>query len=193
MTEVIPAGKYLATAVSSALGHTSAGGEQVAVELDIHRDGQHIGTRTWYGYFTERSLRTTEKALAALGFDIGERNIAELGPEDAARSPVAGVQCRVTIEHETNPDTNEVRDRVRWINHIDSGGPVIRERMSPAQAHQFGEGLRARVLAQRGPQQAAAPRKAAPRPPAQAARPAAPAPATAAPPPPEDPYEDIPF
>lgn len=173
MTELIPAGKYLATAVSSALGHTSKGDPQVAVELDIHRDQQHIGTRTWYGYFTEKSLQTTEKALAALGFDIGERNIGELGPEEPTASPIAGAPCRVVIEHENDEQTGEVRDRVRWINHADSAGPALKERMNPAEAHSFGEQLRARVLAQRGPQQAAAPRQAAPRPPAQAARPSA--------------------
>lgn len=206
MSELIPQGTYLATVSSSALGATQEGKPQLAIGLDVHT-GEMSCPRTWYGFFTEKSEPHTVKALRALGFDVATRSLDELNPEDAYATPIAGVECRVVIEHEVrqfDDGREETRDRIRWINPKDGGGLVMKERMAPEQAKTFSERFRARMKAAGGaPASSASPRPQPQRPaggapparpgvpPARpaAARPAAPAPQGTGP----DDFSDIPF
>jgi len=61
-------GTFVARGVAVALGLTSAGAPQVAVELTI-KDEEFLGeTITWFGYFTEK---TTERTLETLRNLVG--------------------------------------------------------------------------------------------------------------------------
>lgn len=176
----IPAGTYAATVTGSALGRTSGGKEQIAVSLDVHVNDRESGQMypvqmTWYGFFTDAALQTTDKALAALGFDATQRDISELGPEQPHESPIVGAECEVVVEIERSDEYGD-RPKIRWLNRR-GGGLVMKERMDAVSAKAFGASLRSRLLAVRGP--GASRSAAAPAPPQRPAaappRPAAPA------------------
>lgn len=174
----IQPGKYAATVTSSALGFASTGKDQLAIGLDVHLVDPDTGLQcslpmTWYGFFTEASINITDKALAALGFDAAQRSICELSPEDETQTPLAGVQCQVVIDIEDDQEGNP-RPRVKFINRA-SGGLALKERMEQSQARAFGEQMRKRLIASRGPGQAPAPASGGSRPAAPAGRGAPPA------------------
>lgn len=197
---MIQPGKYLATCTGSALGRAGNGTEQIAVGFDVHlgADQQSVAM-TWYGFFTDNALQTTEKAIAALGFDMAARDMSEIAPDDPSASVLVGAEAEVVVENETD-DQGNVRPRIRWVNRPGGNGVVLKERMAPQEVKSFGSQIRARLLAKRGGQ-GASPRPQPQRPaggapparpgvpPARpaAARPAAPAPQG------QDNFDDIPF
>jgi len=213
--DTIPAGTYVGTVTGSALGTAKTGNEQIAIAFDVHVEDPETGApcsipMTWFGFFTEAALQTTDKALAALGFDPTTRDIVELNPDEPHLTPIAGVEADLVLEHEQKEDGSGTKLRIRWVNRR-GGGIAMKDRMEPTQAKAFGAQLRARLIASRGPGAAPAAKPAAPAqrtpaaPPARApaARPAqqrpaaaparAPAPQPAAADPQGIDFSDVPF
>src|SRR5262245_12579919 len=199
----IQPGRYMGTVTSSCLGRAGNGTEQIAIGFDVHLGvEQQSVPMTWYGFFTDRAWETTEKALRALGWDPAEHDfrLDELNPQDPYETPIKGAEAQLVLEHEDDGEGGQ-RIRIRWVNSP-NGGLVVKERMEAGEASAFSQNLRARLIAQRGPQQkrpvsrppaapaARAATATAPRPAAPAARPA---PAPAAPPPDDVNFDDIPF
>lgn len=176
--DMITPGRYLATATGSAIGRAKSGTEQIAVGFDVHVEDpetkqQSAMHMTWFGFFTDATLETTDKALAALGFDATVRDISELNPEVPEDSPIVGAEVEVVLQHKEDLDGNQ-RLEIRWVNRK-GGGVAMKDRMEATEAKSFAANLRKRLLAARGPgagKPAGAPARPAP---AAAGRPGAPA------------------
>jgi len=185
----VNADTYRARAVTAALGYTQGGKPQIAVDFVLldggylsQNDfaiGQHI---TWYGYFGEKSIEQTMKALRACGWSTD--SIDDLTGFDANEVSLVLV--------EENDQQGYPRIKVRWVNAPGGvGGVALKARMAPDEARSFADQMRGYAQASRAtappaaparPQGAAAPARppAAAAPPARAPRPAARPPAPAA-------------
>jgi hypothetical protein len=192
---------YRARAVTAALGYTQAGKPQVAVEFVLldggylsqneFAIGQHI---TWYGYFGEKSIEHTMKALRTCGWSTD--SIDDLTGVDEQEVSLVLV--------EENDLQGYPRIKVRWINAPGGvGGVALKARMAPDEARSFADQMRGYAQASRAtaPPAAAPARPAAPPARAAAAPPARPAPRPPARPPAAiataaaglDPDDNIPF
>jgi len=194
---------YRARAVTAALGYTQAGKPQVAVEFVLldggylsqneFAIGQHI---TWYGYFGEKSIEHTMKALRTCGWSTD--SIDDLTGVDEQEVSLVLV--------EENDLQGYPRIKVRWINAPGGvGGVALKARMAPDEARSFADQMRGYAQASRAtaPPAAAPPRPAAPAVAAPQARPAPRPPARSPTPPPRaavakaaaglDPDDNIPF
>jgi hypothetical protein len=135
---MIPNGSYTAKAKSGALGTTSGGKEQVAVQFVVG-DGEQAGeTITWYGYFTEKSVDRTLESLRIAGWrgdDLAD--LSDLSREDA---PVVELVIAAEVyEGKTNA-------RVKWINRP-GNGPALKKQLDAPAAQSFAEKMRVRVAA----------------------------------------------
>jgi hypothetical protein len=134
---MIPVGTFKARATEAALGTTSKGGEQVAVNFQIlegEAQGQFV---TWWGYFTEKTTERTLESLEHCGWQGDDLN------------DLAGIdrnEVYLVIEHEQDQQ-GELRARVRWVNA--AGGIAMQNRMAPADAASFAQRMRGTVLARR--------------------------------------------
>jgi len=132
---MIEPGTYRARGVNAALGYTSKGKEQMAVELQF-LDGENEGkTITWYGYFTEKTTDSTFDALRVLGWTGAD--LSDLAGIDAN-------EVSIVVEEETD-DEGKTRTRVRWINR--RGGIALKERMNPAQLAKFAKRMKGAAVA----------------------------------------------
>jgi hypothetical protein len=145
---LIPEGTWRARAVTAELGYTAADNEQVGVALvfspdqDPDVDGRPT---TWYGSFSEKSLKHTLKALRTCGW-AGD-NLADLSGIDAN-------EVEVVVAHEDDLE-GQPRARAKFINPIGAGGVAMRSKMSEDQARAFAERMRGPVLASTAPPSAA--------------------------------------
>jgi len=158
-------GTYPGTATGSALGKAGTGNEQLGVSFDVHLEDPDTGQpcsvpMMWFGHFSEKSLGITDKALSAMGFDMGARDIAELNPEDPGTSPIVGAEVNLVLEQEEGQDGNP-KLKIRWVNRR-GGGIQMKERLGATEAAAFGANLRKRILTTRGPGAAKAPPPAKP-------------------------------
>lgn len=114
-TNLIPAGRWDGIPTGADLGETETGKEYAAVSFDMPDLGKSI---TWYGYFTDKTARTTIKSLRTCGWQ-GD-NVADL-------SSIGGdpdLRVQLVIEHEAD-DKGIVRAKVRWVNQ--QGGLQIQK------------------------------------------------------------------
>lgn len=168
----LTSGKFRAKGIAGALGYTSNGSPQVAVELRILDDGHAGDSITWFGFFSEKTQERTLESLRILGWKTDDLSNLD---------GITDNEVSVTMEEEEY--NGEVRLKAQWINRL--GGIALKERMTPVQAKAFAQQMKGAAIASRG----ATPAPTAGKPPATRApaqRPAAPA----GPLPPED---DIPF
>jgi len=140
----IQPGTYRARGVTAALGLTSKGSEQVAVELTL-LEGENEGKSiTWYGYFTDKTTERTLDSLRHLGWE---------GDDLADLTGIDRNEVNVVIEDEQD-DRGEYRSRVRWINR--AGGLALKERLQGDQLKAFSARMKGAVLAHK--QKSGAPR-----------------------------------
>lgn len=133
MAQIIEAGTYRAKAVEGALGETSTGKEQVAVVFDLLDAGQKI---TWYGYFTDKTLESTFRALRTAGWtgqDLSD--LSTLSREDVP-------EVHLVVEHEDDKE-GQPRARVRWVNS--TGGMGLKSALAPDKAKAFAARMRGAV------------------------------------------------
>ncbi len=106
---LIPVGEYPVKCINHRIGQAGTKTEQIGVRLQIV-DGEYKGkSMLWYGFFTDKAIETTIKAMRALGFTGNEL-------KDCS-SMYMGTAMAV-VEHETGED-GKTRSRVRWINGAD--------------------------------------------------------------------------
>lgn len=132
---MIEPGAWKARAGEAALGYTSKGNDQLAVDMVITEGpsaGSHI---TWYGYFTDETFDRTVESLRHMGWTGSD--LSDLRGLDTN-------EVRVVIEHE--PDLQgEIRARVKWVNSL--GGVALKERMDVGAAKAFAQKFKGKVLA----------------------------------------------
>lgn len=138
MAPHISAGTHQGRAVKGALGETSTGREQVGVEFALldadgteNPDAPHI---TWFGFFTEKTLPTTLKALRTMGWKGND--LEDLTGIDANT-------VELVVEHEEY--NGNVTAKVRWINPLNGGG--MKAALAPDKAKAFAARMRQQIAA----------------------------------------------
>lgn len=135
MAQLIEAGVYTARAVEGALGETSTGKEQVAVVFELSGLQQRI---TWYGYFTDKTLESTFKALRTAGWrgqDLSD--LSDLSRQDTP-------EVNLVVEHEDDKE-GQPRARVRWVNSTNGVG--LKAALAPDKAKAFAARMKGAVVA----------------------------------------------
>lgn len=133
---MLDAGTYRAKAVEGALGETDTGKEQIAVRFELlDVEGQFI---TWYGYFTDKTLETTFKAIRTAGWK--GQDLADLSDLSGQDVP----EVMLVIEHETDQQ-GKPRARVRWVNS--AGGLALKKALDGNKAKTFAAKMRGKLAA----------------------------------------------
>lgn len=132
---------YRAKAKSWDLGTAETGTDQVAVEFEVV-EGEQKGARiTWYGFFTEKTEERTFEALRICGWT--GTDLSDLTGLDAN---VVELACEPE-DSQPNPETGEIKTRlrVRWVNR--SGGIVMKNRMDEDKKKVLAAKMKARLAA----------------------------------------------
>jgi hypothetical protein len=133
---MLDAGIYRARAIEAALGETDTGKEQVAVRFELlDVEGQQI---TWYGYFTDKTLETTFKALRTAGWR--GQDLSDLSDLCGQDTP----EVNLVVEHETDQQ-GKVRARVRWVNG--TGGLALKKALDANKAKAFAARMKGKLVA----------------------------------------------
>lgn len=182
---MIPEGKYRARAISWDLGVASTGTQQIGAQFEL-LDEPNAGQRmTWFGFFTDKALASTVKALRAMGWQGSD-------PSELASSGggLAANEVTITVEHETDQQ-GQPRARVRWVDA--ASGLAMAQPLAGDSLKAFGAQMRAKILALDPANAAKHAARPAPAParPASQQRPAAQPQRRPEPPPVAD--EDVPF
>ena len=159
---MIPAGNYIGTPVSAALGYTQGGKEQIAVLFELLEPaGERL---TWYGYFTEKTFDRTIESLRACGWTGSALD------EFAGEAMPAGFdhQVELVVKHEEY--NGKTLARIAFVNTV-GAGVALKSAMDGAQARAFAAKMKGRIAALSGGVPPAAPKatpkangKPAPRP-----------------------------
>jgi hypothetical protein len=159
MSEILEAGRYRARAREWSIWAASTGTMQIGVLFDLlDMPGQRI---TWYGFFTDKALPDTVKALRTMGWQGSDPS--ELGDNGGG---LDANEVSLVVEHEQDQQ-KKTRARVRWVNP--SGGLGLKPPLAGNDLKAFGAQLRGKILAldpSRASQHAAARPQAPARPPA---------------------------
>lgn len=91
-------GKYAARPVEHHFSQSSTGKDQIVVRLQIGED--HI---SWFGYFTDQTIKRTVESLEYMGYDGGSLDDMVLDQE---------VQVELVMDNYQGKD----RLKVAWIN-----------------------------------------------------------------------------
>ena len=149
MTQLLPQGKHRARAREWAIGEAGTRTKQIGVDFDLlDRPGESI---PWYGYFTEKALASTVKALRAMGWQG-----ADVSDLDNRGGGLDANEVTLVVEHEPELDEQGVpmqdesgapmvRARVRWVNG--QGGVAMAKALTGNDLRAFGAQLRGAILA----------------------------------------------
>lgn len=129
-------GTYKAKAVSGALGETSKGDPQVAVEFEVV-EGEFAGqTITWFGYFTDRTTERTMQALRFAGWKTDDlSDLAGLG----------STEVKIVCQNEEYQGKTSLK--VQWVNKI--GGLALKAPMDASKAKAFAQRMKGEAVASR--------------------------------------------
>lgn len=128
-------GTYKARAAQWDLGLTGTGKEQVAVMFEL-LDPAFAGQRiTWFGYFTEKALPITVKALRTMGWQ---------GDDLLNLQGLDGNEVELVIANETYE--GKTRPKVQFVNAV-GGGLSLATPMAPDQQRSFAAQMRMRIAA----------------------------------------------
>ena len=130
-------GTFTARAVEGALGETSNGSPQIAVELQVLDDGYTGETITWFGYFTEKTTARTMESLRILGWKTDDLSNLDGITENEVKI--------VVVEDEYDGKT---RLKVNWINR--PGGLALKSPMTPDKARGFAAQMKGAAVLSRG-------------------------------------------
>ena|ERR1051326_2108102 len=137
MDSEIANGRYRARPVSWALGRTSTGKEQVAVEFELMDADGVVGPHiTWFGYFTDDTWERTVESLRHCGWQGDDL------------SELSGLDQEVSVVIENEEYKGKRYPKVRWVNAPGSG-LALKEQLSPQEAKEFASSMRGRILQQR--------------------------------------------
>ena len=153
-------GNYKAVAVSTGLGVSGTGTEQIGIMFRTS-EGVAVGYR---GYFTEKTTERTIQSLRNCGWNGNDLSVfTETNEAECVK--LLPNEVEIVVEHKP-PMTPEGRTyaEVKWVNKIGSGVVTMKDKLDANRARAFAERMKGACLAV--PAQSGG----APRPPAQPAR-----------------------
>jgi hypothetical protein len=108
--------------------------EVVFMITDAAYAGAHI---SWFGFLTEKTIKSTFKALTFMGFEGDDLStLNDTKPDD--------VEVHLVIEVE--PDLEGTpRSNVRWVNDPNAGG-LVSTKLEPDEAKAYARNLRAQLI-----------------------------------------------
>lgn len=122
-------GTFRAKAIEGAMGRAGTGTEQVAVLVELET-GERL---TWYGYFSDAAAERTCESLIHMGVTDLE-SLAGLG----------STEFEVVVDEEEFD--GKLRDKIKFINRLGSGGVALRVRMSDAEKRSFAQRFKGKFL-----------------------------------------------
>lgn len=127
-------GTYRAKARTWALGETSKGTPEAAVEFIFTHPDMEGASITWHGYLSESTFDRTVEGLRHCGWT---------GDDLANMEGLDANEVDLVIENEEYE--GKTRPKVRWVNK--AGGLALKERMAPEKAKTFAASMRGRIRA----------------------------------------------
>lgn len=132
---MISIGKHNAVCRSTALGFSSKGTEQVALNFTIVGNDPDAGQGiTLYRFFSSAALKYTVADLRKLGWT----------GDDPATIPESGFPTEVEIVVEHKEHNGKLRAEVKFINALGGG---MKNRMDESQRKTFGSAMRSQIAA----------------------------------------------
>ena len=131
-------GTYRAVAIDAALGETSTGKEQVAVQFRL-LDVEHAPL-TWYGYWTEATADRTIESLRIAGWT--GTDLMDLTELASGQTP----EVSLVIDEEADLQ-GVMRTRIRWINRPNGQGVAIKNPLEPDKAKAFAARMKGQIVA----------------------------------------------
>lgn len=126
-------GNFKARALTGALGYTSGGKEQVAVQLEVLDEGFQGETITWYGYFSDGAVDRTLESLRLLGWEGDDLfDLKGLGDKEV----------RIVLDEDEYE--GKIQLKVKWING--PGGLALKAPMNDGEARAFSQRMKGLVL-----------------------------------------------
>jgi len=142
--DILDKGFYRARAVEHQFGVAETGTEQVAVTFEIRTEGRWKEYRiTWFGYFTEGTVRRTLESLRTCGWEGDD--VTDLVGLDRN-------EVELEVVHEAY--NGELRAKVKWVNRV-SGVFRVKNPMTVEQKRALSARVRHLALAMRAPAGAA--------------------------------------
>lgn len=130
-------GTWKAKSIGGALGMTSTGKEQVAVEFEF-TEGPNMGQRmTWHGYFTDKTTERTFESLRIAGWR--GQDLDDLS--DLSRSDVPEVALVLKEE----PYEGKMQTKIAWVNRV--SGIALKSQLDPNAAKSFAARMKAQIIA----------------------------------------------
>lgn len=121
MTLIKP-GKYNAKVKDHAIGETKGGAPQAIIRFEFVADGTDREL-AWYGYFTDKTVERTIKALVICGLDGASAS----GPLEIGR------EVSITVDIDQDLSGND-RNVIRWVNALGDTGTAKSMPQSEAKA-----------------------------------------------------------
>lgn len=135
MSNLIAEGNYRGKPVRGALGLTSTGKEQIAVQFDFV---EPAGTRlTWYGYFTDAAMDRTIESLRHCGWRGDDLSVFD------GQSLPAGFDQEVELVVKHEEYQGKTSARIAFING--GGGLAMKEALTQDQASAFAKRMKSRI------------------------------------------------
>lgn len=126
-------GNFKARGLTAALGYTSTGKEQVAVQLEILDEGFQGETITWYGSFSEQAAERTLESLRLLGWQ---------GDDLFDLSGIGSKEVKAVLDEDEYE--GKIQLKVKWING--PGGLALKAPMNEGEARAFSQRMKGLVL-----------------------------------------------
>ena len=131
-------GNYRGRPVRAALGITSKGTEQIAVEFElIEPAGERM---TWYGFFTEATTDRTIESLRHCGWQGVDLSVFIEGEQLPA-----GFDREVDLVVKHEEYEGKTRARIAWVNS--GGGLAMKNVMDKVQGQTFAERMKRQIVA----------------------------------------------
>ena len=133
---MISIGKHRAVCRSTALGYSSKGTEQVALDFIVtdKEDSDCGQTITVYRFFSPNALKYTVADLRTLGWS----------GSDPSTLPESGFPAEVQIVVEHEEYDGKTRPKIKFINALGGG---MKNRMDETQRRSFGASMRGQIAA----------------------------------------------
>lgn len=146
-SRLIPEGRFRGRRIAHEFAWAGEGNkkkEQLAVQFEFIVEPVKGRTLTWYGYFTDKAIETTFKAMRAMEWQGNDPNAGWPSKEESEK-----IEVELVVQHERNQHGDWIA-RIRWVN---GGGVAVKNVMNDAEKATFSQkmtGIAARLAAKTG-------------------------------------------